>query len=99
MREQREILMHIANSAFPDSDTDSLFRVVKFFAAHGDATFVRVSQAGNAIEQRRFARARSAEENRESRQRAQVDIQDEAAFDVWKALPNADFEFGGNRLR
>src|ERR1039458_298679 len=62
-------------------------------------TLYRVRQARNAIQQRRFPRARSAEQNRESGQSAEVDIHVEAAFGIRKAFADADFEFGRDCLR
>ena len=99
VRKERQILMYVPDAPFPGGDVPLLLRVVKVFAANRNAPVVRIGQPGNAIEQRGFPRARSAEENRETGQRAEVDIQVEAALGIRKALANADFEIGRDWLR
>ncbi len=94
--EKSEILMDVTNAAFPGGYVLLLLRVVKVFAAYRDAAFVRIGQSGNGIEQRGFPCARCAEENRETGERAKVDIQIEAALGIREALADADFEIGGN---
>ena len=89
VREERQVLMHVPNVALPGCDVPLLLRVVKIFTAHRNAPVVRIAQSGNAIEQRGFSRARSSKENRESGQRAEVNIQVEAAFGIRKAFADA----------
>jgi hypothetical protein len=46
VREERQILMHVSDAPFPGGDVQLLLRVVKIFAADGDAAFIgRVSPA------------------------------------------------------
>ena len=98
VREERQILMYVADAPFPGGDVPLLLRVVQVFAAYGDAPFVRIGVPGNAIEQGGFSRARRAEENREAGQRAEMDIQVETALGIRKALADADFNVGGDWL-
>lgn len=74
VREESEILMHVADAAFPGGNILLLLCVVKVFAAYGNAAFVGSSQAGDAIEQRGFPGAGCSEKNRETGERAKVDI-------------------------
>src|SRR5580658_2481130 len=97
MREERQILMHVPDAPLPGSYVLLLLRVVKIFAANGNAAIVRIGEAGNAIEQRGFPRARCAEDNRESGESAEMDIQIEAALGIQKAFTDADFEIGRDR--
>ena len=97
MREERQVLMYVPDAPFPGGDVALLFRVVKVFTANGNASFVRIAQSRDAIEQRGFSRARRAEDNRETGQRAEVDIQIEAALGIRKAFADADFEVRRNR--
>src|SRR6266446_6767816 len=90
--------MYVSDVPFPGGEVPFLLRVVKVFTANNNAPLVRVGQTGNAIEQRGFSRARSAEQNRETGERAEVDIQVEAALGIRKAFADADFEFGRNWL-
>ena len=98
MREQRKILMNVADAALPGSDVLLFLRIVESFAANGDAAFVGRGESGDAIEQCGFARTRRAENYCETGQRAQMNIQNEAALGIGEALADADFEFGGDRL-
>ena len=98
VREERQVLMYVPDAPFPGGDVAFLLRVVKVFTANGDAPVVRIDQSGNAIEQRGFSRARSAEENRKTGKRAEVDIQVEAALGIRKAFADADFEVGRDWL-
>src|ERR1019366_2818167 len=98
VREQCQVLMYVPDAPFPGGDVPLLLRVVKVFTANGNASIVWIAQPGNAIEQRGFARARRAEQNRETGKRAEVDIQVEAALGIRKALADANFEIGRDWL-
>jgi len=98
VREECEVLMHVPDAPFPGCDVPLLLRVVKVFTADSNASVVRIAQPSNAIEQGGFARARSAEENRETGKRAEVDIQVEAALGIRKAFADADFEISRDWL-
>src|ERR1039458_1013635 len=99
VREQRQVLMYVPDAPLPGGDVPLLLRVVKVFTANRNAPVIGIGQSRNAIQQRRFPRARSAEQNRESGQSAEVDIHVEAAFGIRKAFADADFEFGRDCLR
>src|SRR5208337_4306696 len=83
---------------FPGGNVSLPLGVVKIFAADRNAPVVGISQSCNAIEQCGFSRARCPEENREAGQRAEVNIQVEAALGIRKAFADADFELGRDRL-
>ncbi len=94
VREERQLLMHVPDVPFPGCNIPLLFRVVKIFTANRNAPFVGFAQPGNAIQHRGLSRARSAEKNGETGQRAEVDIQVEAALGIRKAFADANFELG-----
>jgi len=98
VREECEVLMYVPDPPFPGCDVPLLLRVVKVFAADSNASVVRIAESGNAIQQSGFSRARSAEENRETGKRAEVDIQVEAALGIRKAFANADFQISRDWL-
>src|ERR1035441_10475596 len=91
--------MNIADAAPPGGDVEFLLGVVEIFSGYGDAAKVRFAQPGDAIEQRGFSCAGCAEQNCESSERAEVDVEVEAAFGTRKALADADFEVGGDRFK
>src|SRR5580658_8133950 len=91
--------MHVTDAPFPGCDIALLLRVVKVFTTDCDASVVRIGQSSNTIKQRSFSCPRCAEDNRETSQRAEVDIQVEAAFGIRKALADTHFEFGRNWQR
>jgi len=98
VREQRQILLNISDAPLPGCDVALLVRVVKVFTANGNPSVIRIGQARDAIEHRRFSRARSAKENGEAGKRAKVDIQDEGAFWIRKAFADANLEIGRDGL-
>ena len=75
VRKKRQILKHISDPPLPRRSIPLALGVVRVFAAHHDASVVGIRKSSDAVEQRSFASARSAKKNRESRQRAKVDIQ------------------------
>ena len=73
--------MYVADAAFPRLRAFRFFSE-KVFAANRNAPIVWIGEPSNAIEQRSLSRTRSAEQNRETGQRTEVDIQVEAAFRI-----------------
>jgi len=84
--------MHVTDAPSPGCDVALFLRVVKVLSGDGNAAVVGIAESGNAIEQRGLARARSAEENRETGQRPEVDIEVEVAFGIRETFADADFE-------
>ena len=80
VREKREILQHVSYPSLPCRNIPPALRIVCLFPADHDASFVGIGESRNAIEECSFSRPRSAEKNRESGERAEVNIQTKAAL-------------------
>ncbi len=61
MREEREVLRHVADAPIFRGEKDAAGGVQQHAVVDGDETRFRLSQAGHDFEKRGFARARAAE--------------------------------------
>ena len=77
MRKQRESLKDVSDTPLRHRKIGTLRRIKQDAVANGDASRLRLSQSGNAVEQGCLSRSRRAEQDRESRRSLKLDVQNE----------------------
>src|SRR5579883_3453909 len=86
MRKERERLKHVAEAAFLRRQIDAARGIEKHGGTDRDSAASRLQQTRYAVEQRRFARARGAKKNSESRRNFEGNVEEETARAVVRAL-------------
>src|ERR1700686_1864044 len=94
MRKQGEALKHVSDAPFGYRKVDASRGIEQNAAGHGNASRVRRSYSGNAIEHSRFAGARRAEQDRESGFRLKLCLQDKISFWRGESFAEAGLEWG-----
>src|SRR5579862_363334 len=79
MRKQRQILKDIASIAFSRRKIDCMRWIEESFLAHRDASRIRRSQSGDAIEQRGLPCSRWPKQNRDAGSDRNVHVKRETA--------------------
>jgi hypothetical protein len=90
VREESEILKNVADSALWDGDVRFTSGVEENAVADRDLSGVKSSQSRDAVEQRRFACARWAEDDRDSWEERESEVESEITSGVGKAFAELD---------